>query len=274
MNSIEDFKSIVSAFKCESTEETKIVQKSTYKVTKTNKKSNRKEIKISKQIDTINLPDLARSLDSNLKVLFIGYNPGVQSSIQQHHYAHHSNLYWKLFRQSKLLEKIVELEESKDPNIFEDDLNLKTLLENGCTAKDDFDIIKYKIGFSDLCSRCTKRADELTSHEKFDNVKRLIGEIYETNTNTVVLIGKGIWETFIKFYSLELNIKFKLTKDNFQWGEVMIGNDNVYNKLINHIQSLIPSNTKIHVFPSTSGLVAGITFAEKLRLWETMVDRI
>ncbi|KAI5952451.1 thp1 [Candida jiufengensis] len=279
MSDLQGFKSLLEGFKCESPENTDKAEIARYKVSKKSKTTSKSPIKKEnrrvEKINTTNLPDLAPSLASNLIVLFIGYNPGVQSSIDQHHFAHHSNLFWKLFRQSKLLEKVVDViqEKNKDPHI--ENPNLEKLLENGCTAENDNELVNYKIGFSDLVLRCTRKADELASDEKYNNIKRLITEIQETEAQNVVLIGKGIWETIIKYYSVEMNIKFKLDKDNFHWGEVGGGNNSTYNKIINYIYSeFSPLKPKIYVFPSTSGLVFGIPFAEKLQLWETMVNNI
>lgn len=223
--------------------------------------------------DTTNLPDLRPSLNTKLTLLFIGFNPGVQSSIQQHHYAHHSNLFWKLFNQSKLLERIV-MQKKTINDMDHDDQYLNNLLKNGSTANDDFDLIKYDIGFTDLALRCTATAAELTTEEKLNNIPRLLQEINFSHPKHVALIGKGIWEMVIKYYASELGIKVKLNKDNFQWGKVEVGTDKQYNKIIDQLFSQIPSETSIYIFPSTSGLVASMSFQEKLQLWQNLADDI
>lgn len=234
------------------------------------------------KIDTSKLPDLRHSLNSNLKLLFVGYNPGVQSSIQQHHYAHHSNLFWKLFNQANVLQRVVQKRKKKENGMHQkvldddddDDKYLKTLLSTGCSAIHDFDLIKYDIGFSDLSLRCTVRAEELTSEEKIANIPRLIREINESNAENVVLIGKGIWEVIVKFYKAQLGIKFQLNKDNFQWGQIAESKDKQYNQIIEHVYAQLPKHTTIYAFPSTSGLVASMKFSEKLRLWQEMANNL
>ncbi|EMG45472.1 mug G/U mismatch-specific DNA glycosylase [Candida maltosa Xu316] len=222
---------------------------------------------------TPNLPDLRQSLNNHVKVLFIGFNPGKESSIQQHHYAHHSNLFWKLFNQSKVLQKVVDCEG------FEKTTELSKLLNQGCSAKDDFELIKYNIGFTDLVLRCTSRADELTTIEKLDNVPRLLKEFKESNVENIVVIGKGIWEIIVKYFVKELKLaNVKLNKEVFEWGlqSEDCSSDKNYNLIIesiykNHLPSL---TTKLYVFPNTSGLVGSLKYSEKLELWENMVSNI
>ncbi|KAI5962889.1 thp1 [Candida theae] len=198
--------------------------------------------------DTTKLPDLRQSLSTNLDLLFIGFNPGVQSSIQQHHYAHHSNLFWKLFNKSKLLEKV--LAQKEEPN---NDYALNDLLRNGCSAKDDFELIKYGIGFTDLALRCTATAAELTAEEKLNNIPRLIHEINFSGARNVVLVGKGIWEMIVKHFASELKTKLKLTKDNFRWGKIAIGEDAQYNRVLKLITS--PSSSLISKFSSSATII-------------------
>lgn len=49
-----------------------------------------KDLKVETSND---LDDLNPSLDKDLVLLFVGFNPGIESSKTQHHYAHHTNLF-------------------------------------------------------------------------------------------------------------------------------------------------------------------------------------
>lgn len=274
----QELKKIIQSFKHENDDShqdilIKLLNKVSKRSSPTRKKSSVKTKSKTTVTDTSKLPDLRPSLSTNLRVLFIGFNPGVQSSIQQHHYAHHSNLFWKLFNQSNLLEKVVTKNEGVN-NKYHDDQHLNNLLQNGCTAKDDFELIKYNIGFTDLALRCTATAAELTSEEKLNNIPRLLQEINSSHPRDIVFIGKGIWEVIVRYYSFKLQLKFKLNKDNFNWGKIVIGTDTEYNTIIEQLFSQIPQETSIYVFPSTSGLVASMSFQEKLHLWENLADNI
>ncbi|KAI5958483.1 thp1 [Candida margitis] len=275
----QELKNIIQSFKYDGQDpEIDIKLKNARVSKKPSVKRNSSPKKTIKQVvtDTTDLPDLRQSLGSNLTVLFIGFNPGVQSSIQQHHYAHHSNLFWKLFNQSKLLEKTVAGKKKDGVINNETDNNdhLRSLLDNGCSAKDDFDLIHYDIGFTDLALRCTATAAELTTEEKLHNIPRLLQEINSSHPENVVLIGKGIWEVFVKYYISELGMKFKLNKDNFQWGKLKLGADKQYNRIIEQLLAQIPPETSVYVFPSTSGLVASMSFQEKLNLWQSLANNI
>lgn len=227
--------------------------------------------------ETPNRPDLPPSIGDEQIIMFVGYNPGVESSIQQHHYAHFSNLFWKLFNQSKLFLKILQVQE------YENDEMLKTLVRGDSTylkPEHDYELVKYRIGFTDLVLRCTKTAQELSMEEKLANVPRLLEEFTKTNSKYVVFIGKGIWEIIVKFIVKQIGItRFKLTKTNFIWGKQssMEGSSEeirVYNLIISKLHEKLPSHTKVYVFPNTSGLVASLKFDEKLQHWLDLGDDI
>lgn len=256
------------------------------------------KLRSNNQKSSVDLPDLQPSLNDHLQVLFVGFNPGTESSIQQHHYAHHSNLFWKLFNQSQLLHKVISKNKNsphepvpETPNEVNksEDQFLNHLLENGCNATHDFKLIKYNIGFSDLVLRSTARADQLTMHEKLNNVPRLLLEFKLSHVETIVIVGKGIWEIIIKYFMNELSISsknFKLASGNrksgdgdggaphknFKWGLLQKGSDSTYNLIIDSIYKHIDESSKIYIFPNTSGLVASLSFDEKLKLWQDMVN--
>jgi len=48
----------------------------------------------------ISLPD---RLAPDLKILFVGINPGLRSASLGHHYAGHSNRFWKLLYEANLV---------------------------------------------------------------------------------------------------------------------------------------------------------------------------
>lgn len=218
--------------------------------------------------------DLQPSLAADLTLVFVGFNPGEQSSIQQHHYAHFTNLFWKLFNQSRVLLRVLETKNVDFEN--SEDVLLKELISDGVTAArpdHDNDLVKYSIGFTDLVLRCTKTAAELSLQEKLENVPRLFGEFRSSNAGFVVFVGKGIWEIIVKWASITHGVKFKLTKENFVWGEQTTSKDKTYQSLLNKIRSETGSS-RLYVFPNTSGLVASMKFPEKLALWNDLSNDI
>jgi double-stranded uracil-DNA glycosylase len=79
-------------------------------------------------------------LRPGLKLVFCGYNPSLKSGRSGNHYAHPGNRFWRVLLASGVTERLYESHEDE------------TLLDLG-------------IGFTNLCSRPTRRADELTREE-------------------------------------------------------------------------------------------------------------
>jgi len=266
-----NLKSIIHSFKYD---DGKTVVKKTDKVSKTTKSTESSKLKDYK--------DLQPSLDDNLKLLFIGFNPGVQSSIQQHHYAHFTNLFWKLFNESGLLINVLQSLKIPIDDVIKEDPLLKELVKpisdrqykTFAKPVNDFEIVKYKIGFTDLVLRCTKTAQELTLSEKLENVPRLFREFRESGSAFIVFIGKGIWEIVVKYVTNLLKVKVKLTKDNFQWGKQILGEDNMYNMILEKLYDILGYDHNIYVFPNTSGLVTSLKYDEKLQLWNDLSQQI
>lgn len=216
-----------------------------------------KKVKHKKLYD--DCPNLNPSLVPDLQIIFVGFNPGVESSKSQHHYAHHTNLFWKLFNQAGIL--IWTLNQL---NITEYDDFLKSLMGDTITKVKpihDFDLVNYKIGFTDLVLRCTTSAQELTVKEKLENVPRLLQEFKSTQCRKIVIIGKGIWEIIIKY--IQASSTKKTVK--FNWGK----QDNEYIEwMINQLEY----TPEVYVLPSTSGLVTTMNFNQKLQLWKSIIS--
>lgn len=231
-------------------------------VAKVSKASSPKRKKQKTVTEASGLKDLPPSLSADLTLLFIGFNPGVESSKQQHHYAHPTNLFWKLFNNLDILDRVLGVR-----NIMKDDAFLRAIYEGStckATARHDNELVHYGIGFTDLVLRCTKTAQELTKQEKIQNVPRLLTEFGTTGAPWIVFIGKGIWEVVVKF----LDPKYKLTKDNFNWGFQKDA------RLVSPFHKHCGYNPSIYVFPNTSGLVALMKYPEKLALWDELASSI
>lgn len=237
-----------------------------YKPLKVTKPKKSRTKKANTENLTVALPDLPPSIAPGIAVVFVGFNPGVESSRQQHHYAHFTNLFWKLFNASDLLRKVLT---RLNINIQDHPL-LNELYDNDsklCTAaaRHDNELLQFGIGFTDLVLRCTKTAQELSKAEKVANVPRLMLEFNESQAPFVVFIGKGIWEIVVQF----LIPGFKLTKANFVWGK-----QEPTTTLIKEFHKRCSHRPSVYVFPNTSGLVALMKYPEKLALWNTLADEI
>ncbi|CAK7893495.1 hypothetical protein CAAN1_22S00760 [[Candida] anglica] len=231
--------------------------------------------------------DLPPSLREDLSVVFIGFNPGIQSSLSQHHYAHHSNLFWKLFNQSGLVFTIEQVKKFIDdddlfickrikkriPDIDTYVVNeLHSVYSSHFSADDDYELLKVGIGFTDLVLRCTKTAAELTIQEKLDNVPRLINELKESKPKFIVIVGKGIWECIVQYlHGKPLKL---LEGGNFKWGLQSDIKDSTYKAVMDTLHSLLGYQCSIHVFTNTSGLAASLKYHQKLDQWTSLASSI
>lgn len=169
----------------------------------------------------------------NLLVLFVGLNPGIQTAIQGHAYAHPSNLFWKLLHSS------------------------------GCTTRrclpfEDRDLPRmYGLGNTNIVSRPSRNGAELTKREMDDSVGTLVEKVRRFKPEVVALVGKSIWE------SVWRAMKGKaIKKEDFNYGwqderENMGANDQW-------------KGSRVFVASSTSGLAATLKPAEKEAIWKEL----
>lgn len=197
--------------------------------------------------------DLAPSLGDNLKVIFVGFNPGHQLLITQHHYAHFTNRFWKLFNQADILHTCCD----DVPDKF-----FPTKPEH------DYDLVPFGVGFTDLVLRCTRRADELSEEEKIANIERLFREFRESDVAHVAFIGKGIWEVVVRYVcAKQPHLKYRQVMADFEWG-VQRG------QVAEYVVAQCHPTMKMHVFPSTLGLVTALLNDERLKLWQRLAEAI
>lgn len=115
------------------------------------------------------LPTLLRP---GLRLVFVGYNPAVFSAEAGHYYARPGNVFWRQLSESGIAGRAVRPE---------DDVLLAD--EAG-------------IGFVDLCSRPTVRAEELRPAEIIEGAHRLLGELMQFQPRFAVFSGRGIYAHF------------------------------------------------------------------------------
>ncbi len=105
-------------------------------------------------------------------MVFVGYNPGLESARRGHYYAFHGNTFWRQLNASGLVPREVG---------FEDDASLMDLAG---------------IGFTDLCPRATTRATELDPAEIREGSGRLLQELRAAAPQVAVFSGKGTYVHF------------------------------------------------------------------------------
>lgn len=117
---------------------------------------------------------LPHYLRPGLRLVLIGYNPGLESARAGHYYAFHGNVFWR------------QLSES-------------SLARPGVSHIDDASLMDQAgIGLTDLCPRPTASAGELAKVELEEGANRLYREINESQPQVAVFGGRGIYAVFAR----------------------------------------------------------------------------
>ena len=106
----------------------------------------------------------------NLRVLFVGINPGLYTAAVGHHFARPGNRFWKTLHASGFTQEVL--------SPFDE----RVLLKDG-------------IGITNLVARTTAAADELTREELRAGRKTLERKIRRYKPRTVAFLGLGAYRT-------------------------------------------------------------------------------
>lgn len=101
----------------------------------------------------------------NLQILFVGTSPGFRSSKIGHYFAGRNNLFWKL--------------------LFESGLTSKRL-----TTEQDFKIIEYNYGLTDVVKRPTRSTSDIKYSYTLDSTNRLNELLRDFKPKIVAFVGK------------------------------------------------------------------------------------
>ncbi|MGH7182773.1 MAG: mismatch-specific DNA-glycosylase [Nitrospiraceae bacterium] len=103
-----------------------------------------------------------------LLVLFVGINPGLRSAQTGHHFAGHSNRFWKLLHESKLVSEPL-------------------------TYREDWRLHEWQLGLTNIIGRCTVGIDVLEAVEYRQGVAGLKRKIRRYRPHIVALLGVTIF---------------------------------------------------------------------------------
>jgi TDG/mug DNA glycosylase family protein len=113
------------------------------------------------------LPDL---IACHLSILFCGINPGLYSAAVGRHFARPGNRFWTTLHRSGITARVLLPTESE------------LLLESGC-------------GITDLVSRSSARAAELTREELVEGQERLVAKVKRYSPRCLAILGIGAYRT-------------------------------------------------------------------------------
>ena len=178
---------------------------------------------------------LTDSLAPNLICIFIGVNPGIRTATTGHAYSHPSNLFWKLAYSSGCTPRLCKPEEDQDlPHL-------------------------YALGHTNIVSRPTKDAGELSKSEMDEGVVILEGKIGKWRPESVAIVGKSIWESIWRVRHGKNcgkgDFKYGWQDDSERMGVVDAEDEEKW------------PGAKVFVATTTSGLAAGMRPHEKEEVW-------
>ena len=113
----------------------------------------------------------------NLKVLFVGINPGVRSALTGHHFAGFSNRFWKLLSDSGLTPESIS---------YEDDDRLPS----------------WNLGITNLIARPSPGIDDLRPNEYIAGWKVLDRKIRRYQPDVVALVGVTLYRAIVPLLDL------------------------------------------------------------------------
>ena len=115
-----------------------------------------------------NLPPLRDRIRPGVRVLFVGINPGIRSSLTGHHFAGFSNRFWKLLFESRLVPERIG---------YEDDVRLPD----------------WGFGITNIVARPTAGIDTLEPREYVEGRVRLRRKVLRHRPAIVALVGVTVF---------------------------------------------------------------------------------
>jgi TDG/mug DNA glycosylase family protein len=114
------------------------------------------------------LPPLRDRIAPGVRVLFVGINPGVRSSLTGHHFAGFSNRFWKLLYESALVPEPI-------------------------TFRDDDRLPEWGYGVTNIVPRPTPGIDTLRPEEFAAGRKRLRAKVRRHRPAVVAMVGVTVY---------------------------------------------------------------------------------
>ncbi|HEV3216935.1 MAG TPA: mismatch-specific DNA-glycosylase [Vicinamibacterales bacterium] len=108
-----------------------------------------------------------------VNVLFVGINPGIRSAAIGHHFAGHSNRFWKLLHESGLIPEPIR-------------------------AEDDARLCEWGFGITNLIARMTPGIDTLRPHEYGTGLVKLRRKVRRWKPKVVAFVGVSLYRAIFQ----------------------------------------------------------------------------
>src|SRR5215831_17668152 len=116
------------------------------------------------------LPPLKDAIGPNVRVLFVGINPGIRSSLTGHHFAGYSNRFWKLLYESRLVDEPI-------------------------TYADDRRLPEWGFGITNVVPRPTPGIDTLRPEEYVAGARTLRRKVRRVKPEIVAFVGVTLFRS-------------------------------------------------------------------------------
>lgn len=130
-------------------------------------------------------------IKEGLEILFVGFNPSIRSSETGHHYANPNNRFWTILQKAGIT-----------PRKF--------------SSEEDEKLLEHGFGFTNIVSRPTKTAQEITKEEYKQGREELKQKIKFYKPKVVCFVGKGVYQQ----YSSRKEIPWGVQRDSVVKGTV------------------------------------------------------
>ena len=110
-----------------------------------------------------------------VRILFVGINPGLRSAATGHHFAGHSNRFWKLLYESKLVSEPL-------------------------THQDDWRLPDWGLGLTNIIQRPSAGMNTLKPQEYVGGMERLTATVKRYRPQTVAFLGVTIYRMLFSEY--------------------------------------------------------------------------
>ncbi|GIO57700.1 MULTISPECIES: mismatch-specific DNA-glycosylase [Paenibacillus] len=117
------------------------------------------------------MPEVPDHLDDGLSILFIGFNPSLQSGETGHHYANPRNNFYRILHRSGLT-----------PRLYD--------------ASEDQDLLKLGYGFTNIVARPTRGVDDIERQEYAEGREILRGKLRQYLPRIACFVGKGVYTEY------------------------------------------------------------------------------
>ena len=117
------------------------------------------------------MKEIPDHLRTGLSVVFIGFNPSPKSGEVGHHYANPRNNFWRILYRSGLT-----------PRLY--------------TAAEDHELLELGYGFTNIVSRPTRTAEEITREEYAQGRQILRDKLELYRPQVACFVGKGVYTEF------------------------------------------------------------------------------